>query len=150
LGVDLSVQVAAAGEAARRSMATARAAVAGMRAAVAAFSGGTLGAARFLAEVGAQPALLLTSHLSRQDARERDALLARGFDPLVGLARGTAQLAPLLRSLGIKLYAGHGDRYSLAGLGIGHLHPEPPRARWGYEAARWAADAVAAAGRPSR
>ncbi|BDG59294.1 hypothetical protein caldi_03840 [Caldinitratiruptor microaerophilus] len=145
LGVALRPLVAVAREAAGQAMARSRAAAQGRRAAVAAFAGGPLGAARFLAELGAEPAVVLASRFSRQDARERVVLLASGHDPLVGRTQGTGQMVPLLRSLGVDLYAGHGDRYALARLGIGQVHPDPPRARWGYEATRWAAEMVGAA-----
>lgn len=126
-----------AGEA-RRAMDRAGRRAGGMRAAVALFMGGALGAARFLAEMGVMPEVVILNRLTMYDRAEGERLLAQGIDPLVVQSRSTQETAEVLQSLRPQLFAGHGDPSSMARLGIGHLHPDPPQALWGFQATHWA------------
>lgn len=137
-GAELEALAAEAGEA----MQAARRAAEGLRCAVGTFMGGALGAARFLVDLGLEPAIIFLNRLTLQDRTAREALLARGIDPLVAQSRSSLDTAAVLAALRPQVYAGHGDPSAMARLGIAHIHPDPARALWGFEATRWAAAMV--------
>lgn len=143
LGVAAGSAPAGRVEAARQAMARARRRVGGLRGAVAAFAGGALGAAGFLADLGVEPEVVFLHRLLPADRAQREALLARGIDPLVARSLSTQDTAAVCQALGVQVYAGHGDRHGLARLGIAHVHPDPPRALWGFAATGWAAEMLA-------
>lgn len=142
LGVTPGDELGQLAEQARRTMTRVRRRAAGLRAAVALFMGGALGATRFLSDLGLHPEVVFLNRLTTRDQVEQERLLAGGIDPLVARTRSTQDTAEVLRVLKPQIFAGHGDPSSMARLGIAHLHPDPPQAMWGFSATQWAAEMV--------